>query len=175
MTSEFKNINYKKITFKDKEKLTPELISEMYKIDTIIRSTNLKEYSKKLNKLLQKKNYNFYYIYNKDELLGCIIGHKKDKYTFFADYFFIHPKYQTIGLGTKLMARLFADIRVKEKLDLIEMYPLEVTARVNERLVGLRKFKTNKLREMKNTKVKYEMDNLLRSSEKHRIYIVKPR
>ena len=120
----FKDIHYQKITWEEFDKLTPELIEQICKIDNLFyrKPENLRNYLE--NRKKEKTKTIFYLMYNGEELLGVSIGHLRKASDLYikenpnANFFhltetFINPKYQGEGLGRLLRARIVADQRAK--------------------------------------------------------------
>ncbi len=155
------NISYKKIDLQQKSELTPNLIHKMYEIDgvfgkPIMEILGLKiddRYQKKIeqayhriiNEHMKKGNYTFYFMYDKNKLLGCAYGEFTKRKEFFLDSIFIDPKFKMEGHGTKLLARVIADLRVNHSINTITMIPRTGTKEINKNLTGNKhiKFKIN--------------------------------
>ena len=147
--SRFKDINYKKITWEEFDKLTPEIIKDISNIDNLFqrKPDDLKNYLNERKK--EKSKTIFYLMYNGKELLGCTMGHLRKASELYikenptANFFhltetFINPKYQGQGLGTLLMERVIADQIVKHKSKFIYMSAFPETQSVNSKVVGKR-------------------------------------
>lgn len=180
----FPKIRYQKITWEDFEKLTPELIKQISEIDNLFyRSpSDILRYIK--NRKQNADKTIIYLMFSGKDLLGSVFGHVKPVSEFYNKEYeikanpkdnmflltelFISPHYQNKGIGTTLMARVFADQRVKHKVKFIYMTAFPQTQRINEKLTGNRPFliqlknriKTKEVnRNFEHSKQKYELVN----------------
>jgi hypothetical protein len=134
-------IIYKKYNFKNKEELTDTLFLQMHAIDKIdIDPVPKKSYVNFLKKGFTSESQ-LYLMFNKGELVGGLLGNFKSKESFFVDRFFIDINRARSGIGTKLLARVFADLRVNHKIKTIEMIPFDGTREINKKLTGKKKIK----------------------------------
>lgn len=157
---EFTNINYKKVTWADLEKLPENVLQDIVNIDRVTYRRNPNE----LRSYIQRRKENhdktiFYLMYNGEELLGSAIGHIKkiaENYNIepeianrlgSTDNYFsltelnVNSKYQKKGLGTMLLERVIADQRVKHGSRFIlirAVFP--ETQKITERVTGKKPF-----------------------------------
>ena len=94
--------------------------------------------------------------YREKELVGAILGSlkpvsflnnkdyniiaKPNDNAFYLNEFFVKPKYQEQGIGTKLMARVIADQRANYSSKFMYMFAYTKTHRINEKLTATRPF-----------------------------------
>jgi len=136
-------IIYKKYNLKNKEELTDSLFSQMHAIDKIDIDPIPKKSYINLRKKTFTSNSQLYLMFREGALVGGCLGNFKNKESFLVDRFFIDLNRARSGLGTKLLARVFADLRVKHKIKTIEMIPFEGTRDINKKLTGKKKIKIN--------------------------------
>ncbi|MDD3244953.1 MAG: GNAT family N-acetyltransferase [Candidatus ainarchaeum sp.] len=157
---EFTNINYKKITWADLEKLPIKTLQDIVNIDKVKYRKTAEELRSYIKSKLEKKDRSvFYLMYNGSELLGSVMGEIKtisqnyniepeiakrwsanDTY-FSLNELNVNSKYQKKGLGTMLLERVIADQRVKHGSRFIlirAVFP--ETQKITERVTGKKPF-----------------------------------
>ncbi|HOD89936.1 MAG TPA: hypothetical protein PKK56_02570 [archaeon] len=167
-------ITYKKITYKNRHELTPELLKEIFKIDPFVDNTNEMEFNRYAQ--LWEKNINnkitpyiIYLVYVGNELAASANGHmfiekmgNNINKEFVVDHLFVKIKYRKKGIGLKLKIRLISDLRAKYNVEKIHGNALEEMQKINEKIVGKRPL-TNKpgekTRTQKSKYVKYDLKN----------------
>jgi|GEM_PF-2131919 len=187
------DISYNKINIKNKRELTSKVLHDMYSIDGVFGKQNIdvetighdKKYRKELEQAYQriikerlnKGNYVFYFMYNKTKLFGFAYGEFTAKNKFFLDCISIDSNQKMKGNGTKLLARVVADLRVNHNINEITMLPRAGTKEINKKVTGNRsiKFKINEepkeiLRRF-NSNFKYDLKII--PEKKDRSYIEK--
>lgn len=183
----FKDIHYKKITWEEFDKFTPELIKQICDVDNLFhrKPDDLRNYLE--NRKKEKTKTIFYLMYNGDELLGVSIGHLRKASELYikenpnANFFhltetFIHPKYQGEGLGKLLRARIVADQRTKYDSKFIYVWSNPNSQKLNLKVTGkepdiikIKEGNDEKIkeiyREFKNSKFKYDLISIPESKE----------
>jgi len=150
-------ITYKKITYKNKNELTDELIEKIYNIDTLTNNQErLNNYAEELRNEVSFGKI-IYLINNNEKVLGTAMC-APIKSRLILNFIFVDPTILKQGIGTKLLFHVVADIRVNTNYKNIYLSPLAGTREILNKLDGTRKMKTNKAREYKTTKFKYSVD-----------------
>jgi len=131
-------INYKKISFENKEELTDSLIKKIYEINKLIDKDQFTydEYKQKIISKVYRRDYIFYFMFNNKELIGGIYGDLKTHDSYFVENFYVKRKYIQEGIGTKIMMRAIADLRANHKVSEITMKPFSATKIVNNKISG---------------------------------------
>jgi GNAT superfamily N-acetyltransferase len=170
---------YKRINLSKKEDLdflinNPNIqkeIFDLYKTNFLepVFFTTKKQFVKKQFEI----NSIFYLVSDsrKNKILGFIsgtdFGKPNEPKSFYLNYFAVDKKYQKKNIGTKLLFRTFADLRSRNYVSL-DLYPLEGTTQILNKLVGKRSVYKNKLRKLSNNEY-----CLFKSNDETRIKINK--
>jgi len=135
-------ITYKRI---NKQNLTNNefigLAKELYRINTLIdrKKQTENQFVYQLNKLI-KNNGEIFISYENNKIIGGLYGkiiEKKPFNTFEILHFFVDPKSQKKGIGTKLFFRTIAQITNKLKINSIyAIHPTENTTKIIKKLCG---------------------------------------
>lgn len=130
---------YKIITSKNKEQLTEEIIRQMSLMNTIDKYS-VKKTIDFLNKELKTKEFMLGLIFLGKEIAGFTYGNLKDN-TFFLNRFFVRPKLQGRGFGTKLIGHFWGHLRHEHKVETIKMTAFLGTHEINKKLTGQKEMK----------------------------------
>jgi GNAT superfamily N-acetyltransferase len=149
-------INYKKFSWNELDKIDQNTITQISEIDNLFyrSSSDLEEYLRKI-KINADKTI-IYLCYRGKELVGAVFGTlnrvsefcnkdykikaKPKDYMFLLTEFFVKPGFQNNGIGTALMARVFADQRAKYDSKFIYMKAFRKTQTINKKLTGITPF-----------------------------------
>jgi GNAT superfamily N-acetyltransferase len=151
------SLRYKKYDWTELHKIDHNTLNEISGIDALYNRSvsgferDLKKYKTNAIKTI------IYLCYREKELVGAILGSlkpvsfflnnkdyninaKPNDNAFYLNEFFVKPKYQEQGIGTKLMARVIADQRANYSSKFMYMFAYTKTHRINEKLTATRPF-----------------------------------
>lgn len=145
-------LRYKKYDWKQLHTIDQKTLEAIAKTDTLYRRTvtDLKDYIFR-SKINADKTI-IYLCYRGEELAGTVFGNLKPVSEFYnKDHrikaspedkmfsltsFTVRSEFQNQGIGTKLMARVYADQRAKHNSKFIYMVPVKKTQNINKKLTG---------------------------------------
>lgn len=145
-------LRYKKYDWKQLYTIDQKTLEAIAKTDTLYRRTvtDLKDYI--FRSQVNADKTIIYLCYRGEELAGTIFENLKTVSEFYAkDHrikaspkdnmfsltsFTVSSKFQNQGIGTKLMARVYADQRAKYDSKFIYMVPFKNTRSINKKLTG---------------------------------------
>ncbi|HRT02846.1 MAG TPA: GNAT family N-acetyltransferase [Candidatus Diapherotrites archaeon] len=179
-------ITYKKITYKNRHELTPELLKEIYIHNPFKNNANKnheqydrirfaqferEQYAKIESKIL---SYSIYLVYVNNEFAGMADGYIEDD-EFYVSHLFVKDKFQKQGLAYKLKTYLIADIRKNYKqINKIRSWSLKEMQKINEKIAGERPLPDGTYRTQKSERVAYTISSTkLDSSTKEQKIIIK--
>ncbi|HOD89938.1 MAG TPA: GNAT family N-acetyltransferase [archaeon] len=178
------SIKYKKITYDNKDELTPELIKEIYDHNPFLNTPNNKKTKtfeqferEQYAKIDSKKlSYLLYVVYVNDEFAGMAEGRIQND-EFYVSHLFVKDKFQKQGLAYKLKTYLIADIRKNYKeVNEITSWSLKEMQKINEKIMGKRPLPDGTYRTQKSERVAYTFSSTkLDSFTKEQKIIIKRR
>ncbi len=125
MKKEYTGITYKKIDYSNKRELTLDLLKQIYEINELINKDIIPfhRYATALQTKLGNEKNNpecFYLAFKNNELISGIEGYFTTKDHFHINHGFTRKEYQRTGVGTKILIRTVADLRVHHNVKTID-------------------------------------------------------